>query len=284
MPTFTEFDLQESFPLCPHCADDALAKRIEERFLSFEMFDDIDDLKLQEVMTEVMRNGVAGVFLQQAPLSLRDRVRENLSGYNRDRLDADLRVNIADVDRADALARTIRPVWIMEIRNDVRLGIPQVDDVPERCPVCRQATIVLENLRRLAKCPDCATTGLFDAMVTRMEKMSFVASMPPGMVSEFTRRYLNHIHVRSLATLFKPCTEEELAETLAKFPRGLRMDIQDRLAAIKEPGQAQLLSASHHILAAVFTQCFDEDLEDVGFVVPSERSLPCDRCGARVLP
>ena len=49
MPTFTEFDLQESFPLCPHCADDALAKRIEERFLSFEMFDDIDDLKLQEV-------------------------------------------------------------------------------------------------------------------------------------------------------------------------------------------------------------------------------------------
>lgn len=132
MPTFTEFDLQESFPLCPHCADDALAKRIEERFLSFEMFDDIDDLKLQEVMTEVMRYGAAGVFLQQAPLSLRDRVRENLSSYNRDRLDADLRVNIADVDRADALARTIRPVWIMEIRNDVRLGIPQVDDVPER--------------------------------------------------------------------------------------------------------------------------------------------------------
>ena len=111
MPTFTEFDLQESFPLCPHCADDALAKRIEERFLSFEMFDDIDDLKLQEVMTEVMRNGAAGLFLQQAPLSLRERVRENLSSYNRDRLDADLRVNIADVDRDDALARTIRPIW-----------------------------------------------------------------------------------------------------------------------------------------------------------------------------
>ena len=64
-------------------------------------------------------------------------------------------MNIAGVDRANALARTIRPVWIMEIRNDVRLGIPQVDDVPERCG-CRQATIVLENLRRLAKCPDCA--------------------------------------------------------------------------------------------------------------------------------
>ena len=284
MPTFTEFDLQESFPLCPHCADDALAKRIEERFLSFEMFDDIDDLKLQEVMTEVMRNGAAGVFLQQAPLSLRDRVRENLSSYNRDRLDADLRVNIANVDLGDALARTIRPVWIMEIRNDVSLGIPQVDDVPERCPVCRQATIVLENLRRLAKCPDCGTTVLFDAMVSRMKKMSFVASMPPGMVSEFTRRYLSHIHVRSLATLFKPCTEEELEGTLAKFPRGLRMDIQDRLGAIEEPGEARILSASHHILAAVFTQCFDEDLEDVGFVVPSERSLPCDRCGARALP
>ena len=162
--------------------------------------------------------------------------------------------------------------------------IPQVDDVPERCPVCRQATIVLENLRRLAKCPDCGTTVLFDAMVSRMKKMSFIASMPPGMVSEFTRRYLSHIHVRSLATLFKPCTEEELEETLAKFPRGLRMDIQDRLGAIEEPGQARILSASHHILAAVFNQCFDEDLEDVGFVVPSEKSLSCDRCGARALP
>ena len=284
MPTFTEFDFQESFPLCPHCADDALAKRVEERFLSFEMFDDLDDLKLQEVMTEVMRNGAAGVFLQQAPLSLRNRVRENLSSYNRDRLDADLRANIADVDQADALARTIRPVWVMEIRRDVSLGIPQVGDVPERCPVCRQATIVLENLRRLAKCPDCATTGLFDALVLGIEKMKFVASMPPGMVSEFTRRYLNHIHVRSLATLFKPCTEEELEETLAKFPRGLRMDVQDRLAVIEVPGEAQVLASSHHILAAVFTQCFDEDLADVGFVVPSDKTLPCDRCGARSLP
>ena len=54
--------------------------------------------------------------------------------------------------------------------------------------------------------------------------------------------------------------------------------------AIEEPGQARILSASHHILAAVFTQCFDEDLEDVGFVVPSEKSLSCDRCGARGLP
>lgn len=283
MPTFTENDLQESFPLCPHCADNALAKRVEERFLSFAMFEDLDDLKLQEVLTEVMRNGAAGVFLQQAPRSLRDSVRENLSSYNRDRLDADLRVNIADVDRDDALARTIRPIWIMEIRNDVRLGIPQVDDVPERCPVCRQATIVLENLRRLAKCPDCATAGLFDELVGRMERMAFVASMPPGMVSEFTRRYLNHIHVRSLATLFKPCTEEELGETLAKFPRGLRMDIQDRLAVVEEPSQTQVLAAAHHILAAVFTQCFDEELEDVGFELPSEKTLPCGRCGARAI-
>ena len=280
MPTFTENDLQESFPLCPHCADDALAKRVEERFLSFAMFEDLDDLKLQEVLTEVMRNGAAGVFLQQAPRSLRDRVRENLSSYNRDRLDADLRVNIADVDMDDALARTIRPIWIMEIRNDVRLGIPQVDEVPERCPVCRQATIVLENLRSLAKCPDCARTGLFDELVVRVKRMEFVSSMSPGMVSEFTRRYINHIHVRSLATLFKPCTEKELGETLAKFPRGLRMDIQDSLAVIEEPSQAQILAASHHVLAAVFTKCFKEDFENVGFTVASKKNLLCERCGA----
>ena len=280
MPTFTENDLQESFPLCPHCADDALAKRVEERFLSFAMFEDLDDLKLQEVLTEVMRNGAAGLFLQQAPRSLRDRVRENLSSYNRDRLDADLRVNIADVDRDDALARTIRPIWIMEIRNDIRLGIPQVDDVPERCPVCRQATIVLENLRRLAKCPDCARTGLFDELVVRVKRMEFMSSMSPGMVSEFTRRYINHIHVRSLATLFKPCTEKELGETLAKFPRGLRMDIQDSLAVIEEPSQAQILAASHHVLGAVFTKCFKEDFENVGFTIPSEKNLLCERCGA----
>ena len=187
-------------------------------------------------------------------------------------------MNIADADRADALARS---AVIMKIRNDVRLGIPQVDDVPERCPV--SAGDHRAGERRLAKCPDCATTGLFDAMVPRMEKMSFVASMPPGMVSEFTRRYLNHIHVRSLRRCSSRA-KRELAETLAKFPRGLRMDIQDRLAAIEEPGQAQLLAATHHILAAVFTQCFDEDLEDVGFAVPSGKTLLCDRCGARALP
>jgi len=281
MPTFTEIDLQNAFPLCPHCADDTLARCIEERFSSFAIFEDMDDLKLQEVMTEVMRNGAPGVFLQQAPLSLRNRIRENLSSYNRERLDADLRLNVANVDKADALARTIQPVWIMEIRRDVCLGIPQVADVPERCPVCRRATIVLKNLRRLALCPDCATTGLFDLLVDRIEKMSFVAELPPGMVSEFARRYLNHIHIRSLATLFKLCTEEELGETLAKFPRGLRMEVQDRLALIEEPSDAQILAAAHHILAAVFTQCFDEEFEDVGFVLPSERMLPCDRCGAR---
>ena len=108
--------------------------------------------------------------------------------------------------------------------------------------------------------------------------------MPTGMDKELQRRYLSHNHVRSLATLFKPCTEEELEGTLAKFPRGLRMDIQDRLGTIEEPSEARILSASHHILAAVFTHCFDEDFEDVGFVVPSERSLQCDRCGARALP
>ena len=106
-----------------------------------------------------------------------------------------------------------------------------------------------------------------------MEKMSFVASMPPGMVSEFTRRYLNHIHVRSLATLFKPCTEEELEGTLAK-PARVEDGYSGSTCGDEEPERgADLSSASHHILASVFTQCFEEDFEDVGFVAPSERSL-----------
>jgi hypothetical protein len=110
--------------------------------------------------------------------------------------------------------------------------------------------------------------------------LTFLAPLSAGVVSEFTRRYINHIHVRSLAVLFKSASAEELQETLAKFPRGLRMDVQDRMAAIDEPSSRQVLAASHHILAAVFTQCFDPDLEDVGFAVSADVESACTRCKA----
>ena len=61
MPTFTEFDLQNLFrfvltaPMTPWPSASRSAS-------SFEMFDDIDDLKLQEVMTEVMRYGLSECF------------------------------------------------------------------------------------------------------------------------------------------------------------------------------------------------------------------------------
>ena len=103
------------------------------------------------------------------------------------------------------------------------------------------------------------------------------------ILAEFTRRYLNHIHVRSLAVLFKPASAEELQETLAKFPRGLRMDVQDRMAAIEPPSAARTRAAAHHVLAAVFTQCFDPNLEDVGFSLPAYAAPTCDRCGGHVV-
>ena len=81
--------------------------------------------------------------------------------------------------------------------------------------------------------------------------------------------------------LFKPASEEELQETLAKFPRGLRMDVQDRMAAIEPPSAARTLAASHHVLAAVFTQCFDPDLDDVGFALPAYVGRTCGRCGGQ---
>ncbi|MBT5619224.1 MAG: flagellar motor switch protein FliG, partial [Verrucomicrobia bacterium] len=58
-----------------------MADLIREEILSFEIFVELDDLKLQEVLVELMRGGAPGLFLQQAPLSVREHVRENLSSY-----------------------------------------------------------------------------------------------------------------------------------------------------------------------------------------------------------
>jgi len=281
MPTYTATELQESYPRCPHCACTDLADLVREEILSFELFQELDDLKLQEVLVELMREGAPGLFLQQAPLSVRDHVRENLSSYNRDRLDEDLRVTATDAERQEAIDRTARPAWVMQLRGDVSLKLPEeAPSTAGQCPVCKRATILLENLRGLAKCPECSSTGLFDSLVQGVERMTFIQMMSAGMVSEFTRRYLNHIHVRSLAVLFKSADPEELQETLAKFPRGLRMDVQDRMAAIEPPSPARTLAASHHLLAAVFTQCFDSDLEDVGFSLPAYAGPTCGRCGS----
>ena len=149
-----------------------------------------------------------------------------------------------------------------------------------KCPVCKRATISPENLRELAGCPECHSTRLFDVLLQNIGGLAFLAPLSAGVVSEFTRRYINHIHVRSLAVLFKSVDDELLSQVLGKFPRGLRMDVQDRMAAIDEPSSRQVLAASHHILAAVFTQCFDPDLEDVGFAVSADVGSACDRCKA----
>ena len=283
MPTYTSNQLQENYPRCPHCACTDLADLIREEILSFEIFVELGDLKLQEVLVELMREGAPGLFLQQAPLSVREHVRENLSSYNRDRLDDDIRATATDTERREAIDRTVRPAWVMQIRGDVKLKLPAARlSVVGMCPVCKRATIALENLQGLATCPECRGTGLFDTLVQGINRMAFIASMSPGMVSEFTRRYLNHVHVRSLAVLFKSASAEELQETLAKFPRGLRMDVQDRMAVIEPPSEAQTLAAAHHILAALFAQCFDPDLEGVGFSLPAYVSPTCDRCSGRV--
>jgi len=97
MPTYTATQLQESYPRCPHCACTDLADLVREEILSFELFNELDDLKLQEVLVELMREGAPGLFLQQAPLSVRNHVRENLSSYNRDRLDAKDAGGVADI-------------------------------------------------------------------------------------------------------------------------------------------------------------------------------------------
>jgi hypothetical protein len=87
----------------------------------------------------------------------------------------------------------------------------------------------------LAGCPECHSTRLFDALLQNIGGLAFLAPLSAGVVSEFTRRYINHIHVRSLAVLFKSVDDELLSQVLGKFPRGLRMDVQDRMAAIDEP-------------------------------------------------
>ena len=154
MPTYTANQLQENYPRCPHCACTDLADLIREEILSFEIFVELDDLKLQEVLVELMREGPSGLFLQQAPLSVREHVRENLSSYNRDRLDDDIRVTATDTERREAIDRAVRPAWVMQIRGDVKLKLPAARlSVVGMCPVCKRATIALENLQGLATCP-----------------------------------------------------------------------------------------------------------------------------------
>jgi len=87
-----------------------------------------------------------------------------------------------------------------------------------------------------------------------------------GVVSEFPRRYISHIHVRSLAVLFKSVDDEMMSQ----LPRGLRMDVQDRMAALDEPSSSQVLAASHHIFPVVFTQSFNLDIENVVFAVSAD--------------
>ena len=251
---------------------------VREELVTFEAFSDLDELTLQEVLVEMMREGSPGLILQQAPLSLRKRVRENLSSYNRDRLENDLRETATDAERSEAADRTVDPLWVMQIRGDVKLKLVEGGTVgAAKCPVCKRATISPENLRELAGCPECHSTRLFDVLLQNIGGLAFLAPLSAGVVSEFTRRYINHIHVRSLAVLFKSVDDELLSQVLGKFPRGLRMDVQDRMAAIDEPSSRQVLAASHHILAAVFTRCFDPDLEDVGFAVSADVGSACDR-------
>lgn len=283
MATYTEAQLKKAYPRCPHCAGTNLMEAIREELVSFEAFSDLDELTLQEVLVDMMREGSPGLILQQAPLSLRNRVRENLSSYNRDRLENDLRGTATDAERSEALDRTIAPLWVMQIRGDVKLKLVEgVTPGAAQCPVCKRATISPENLRELAGCPECHSVRLFDFLLQNILGLAFLAPLSAGMVSEFTRRYINHIHVRSLAVLFKLADSELSSEVLPKFPRGLRMDVQDRMMAIEEPSSRQVMAASHHILAAVFTQCFDPDLEDVGFAVSADVGSACGRCKAPV--
>ena len=95
--------------MCRDGSDEA----VREELVTFEPFSDLDELTLQEVLVEMMREGSPGLILQQAPLSLRNRVRENLSSYNRDRLENDLREMATDAERSEAVDRTVTPLWVM---------------------------------------------------------------------------------------------------------------------------------------------------------------------------
>ena len=116
MATYTEDQLRKTYPRCPHCAGTDLMEAAREELVTFEVFSDLDELTLQEVLVEMMREGSPGLILQQAPLSLRNRVRENLSSYNRDRLENDLRETATDAERSEAVDRTVAPLWVMQIR------------------------------------------------------------------------------------------------------------------------------------------------------------------------
>ena len=117
MATYTEDQLRKTYPRCPHCAGTDLMEAVREELVTFEVFSDLDELTLQEVLVEMMREGSPGLILQQAPLSLRNRVRENLSSYNRDRLENDLRETATDAERSEAVDRTVAPLWVMQIRR-----------------------------------------------------------------------------------------------------------------------------------------------------------------------
>ena len=76
---------------------------------------------------------------------------------------------------------------------------------------------------------------------------------------------------------------EAVREELVTFEPFSDLDeltLQDRMTAIDEPSSRQVLAASHHILAAVFTQCFDPDLEDIVFAALADVGSACDRCKA----
>ena len=96
---------------------------VREELVTFEAFSDLDELTLQEVLVGMMREGSPGLILQQAPLSLRNRVRENLSSYNQDRLENDLRETVTGAERDEVLDRTVAPLWVMQIRGDVKLKL-----------------------------------------------------------------------------------------------------------------------------------------------------------------
>ena len=96
---------------------------VREELVTFEAFSDLDELTLQEVLVEMIREGSPGLILQQAPVPLRNSVRENLSSYNRDRLENDLRETATDAERSEAVDRTVAPLWVMQIRGDVKLKL-----------------------------------------------------------------------------------------------------------------------------------------------------------------
>ena len=192
---------------------------VREELVTFEAFSDLDELTLQEVLVGMMREGSPGLILQQAPLSLRNRVRENLSSYNQDRLENDLRETVTGAERDEALDRTVAPLWVMQIRGDVKLKLVEGGTAgAAQCPVCKRATVSPENLRELAGCAECHSTRLFDVLLQNIRGLTFLAPLSVGVVSEFTRRYINHIHVRSLAVLFKVSQRGRIAGDLGQVP------------------------------------------------------------------